>query len=48
VDLAFFVVIDRQRASVGHLPEQDWSLRVTLFYREERTASGSLRTCMRT
>jgi ketosteroid isomerase-like protein len=27
------VAIERQTAVVGHLPEQDWSLRVTLVYR---------------
>ena len=34
-DLAVLVVIERQRAEVGGLPEQDWSLRVTLVYRRE-------------
>jgi ketosteroid isomerase-like protein len=35
-DMAVLVVIERQRAVVGGLPEQDWSLRVTLvFHREE-------------
>jgi ketosteroid isomerase-like protein len=28
-------VIERQRAAVGGLPEQDWSLRVTLVFRLE-------------
>ncbi|CAN7764328.1 hypothetical protein LJR084_007311 [Variovorax sp. LjRoot84] len=27
------VVIERQQAAIAHLPEQDWSLRVTLGYR---------------
>jgi ketosteroid isomerase-like protein len=34
-DLVVLVVIERQRAEVGGLPEQDWSLRVTLVYRRE-------------
>ena len=34
-DLAMLVVIERQRAEVGGLPAQDWSLRVTLVYRRE-------------
>jgi ketosteroid isomerase-like protein len=34
-NLAVLVVIERQRATVGDLPEQDWSLRVTLVYRRE-------------
>jgi len=29
------VAIERQRAVVGGLPEQDWSLRVTLVFRRE-------------
>jgi ketosteroid isomerase-like protein len=32
------VVVERQRGQVGHLPEQDWSLRVTLVFR--RSDSG--------
>lgn len=36
-DLAVLVLIERQRAEVGGLPEQDWSLRVTLVYRREGT-----------
>jgi ketosteroid isomerase-like protein len=32
-DLAVLVVIERQRAEIGGLPEQDWSLRVTLVFR---------------
>ena len=35
-DLAVLVVIERQRGTVGDLPEQDWSLRVTWVFR--RTA----------
>jgi ketosteroid isomerase-like protein len=34
-DMAVLVVIERQRAVVGGLPEQDWSLRVTLVFRRE-------------
>ena len=34
-DMVVLVVIERQRAEVGGLPEQDWSLRVTLVYRRE-------------
>jgi ketosteroid isomerase-like protein len=34
-DLAVLVVIERQRGRVGGLPEQDWSLRVTLVFRRE-------------
>lgn len=37
-DLAVLVAIERQRGVVGGLPEQDWSLRVTLVFR--RDASG--------
>jgi len=32
-DLAVLVVIERQRGTIGHLPEQDWSLRVTWVFR---------------
>jgi ketosteroid isomerase-like protein len=32
-DMVVLVVIERQRAEVGGLPEQDWSLRVTLVCR---------------
>ena len=34
-DLAVLVVVERQRGLVGDLPEQDWSLRVTLAFRRE-------------
>jgi ketosteroid isomerase-like protein len=37
-DLAVLVVIERQRGTVGDLPEQDWSLRVTWVFR--RAGSG--------
>jgi len=33
-DLVVLVMIERQVAEVGHLPEQDWSLRVTEVYRK--------------
>jgi ketosteroid isomerase-like protein len=36
-DLIVLAVVERQRAVVGHLPEQDWSLRVTLVYRRTET-----------
>ena len=34
-DLAVLVVIERQHGTIGDLPEQDWSLRVTLVFRRE-------------
>jgi ketosteroid isomerase-like protein len=34
-NLAVLVVIERQHGVVGGLPEQDWSLRVTLVFRRE-------------
>jgi ketosteroid isomerase-like protein len=34
-DLAVLVVIERQHGQVGGLPDQDWSLRVTLVFRRE-------------
>lgn len=34
-DLAVLVAIERQTVEVGGLPEQDWSLRVTLVFRRE-------------
>ena len=34
-DLAVLVAIERQHGEVGGLPDQDWSLRVTLVYRRE-------------
>jgi ketosteroid isomerase-like protein len=36
--LAVLVVIERQHGTVGELPEQDWSLRVTWVFR--RTPDG--------
>jgi len=37
-DLAVLVVIERQQGTIGDLPEQDWSLRVTWVFR--RTAAS--------
>jgi ketosteroid isomerase-like protein len=37
-DLVVLVVIERQHGEVGGLPDQDWSLRVTLVYRREAAA----------
>jgi ketosteroid isomerase-like protein len=37
-DLAVLAVAERQHGEVGGLPDQDWSVRVTLVFR--RTASG--------
>lgn len=34
-DLAVLVMVERARAEVGDIPEQDWSLRVTLVFRRE-------------
>jgi ketosteroid isomerase-like protein len=34
-DLVVLVVIERQHGKVGGLPEQDWSLRVTLVFRHD-------------
>jgi ketosteroid isomerase-like protein len=34
-DLVVLAVIERQRAEIGGLPEQDWSLRVTLVFRRD-------------
>jgi ketosteroid isomerase-like protein len=34
-DLVVLVMIERQHGEVGGLPDQDWSLRVTLVYRRE-------------
>ena len=34
-DLAVLAVVERQRGLVGDLPEQDWSLRVTLVFRRD-------------
>jgi ketosteroid isomerase-like protein len=34
-DLAVLVVVEHQHGLVGHLPAQDWSLRVTLVFRRD-------------
>jgi ketosteroid isomerase-like protein len=34
-DLAVLVGVERQHGTVGGLPDQDWSLRVTLVFRRE-------------
>jgi ketosteroid isomerase-like protein len=34
-DLAVLAVIERQHGEVGGMPDQDWSLRVTLVYRRQ-------------
>jgi ketosteroid isomerase-like protein len=34
-DLAVLVAIERQHGEVGGLPDQDWSLRVTLVFRRD-------------
>jgi ketosteroid isomerase-like protein len=34
-DLAVLVAIERQHGKVGGLPDQDWSLRVTLVFRRD-------------
>jgi ketosteroid isomerase-like protein len=34
-DLAVLVLVERQHAEVGGLPDRDWSLRVTLVFRRE-------------
>ena len=36
-DLVVLVVIERQHGTVGGLPEQDWSLRVTWVFRRDDT-----------
>jgi len=41
------VAIERSAAVVGGLPEQDWSLRVTLEFRREERRSGSWSTSCR-
>jgi ketosteroid isomerase-like protein len=34
-DIAVLVAIERQHGEVGGMPDQDWSLRVTLVFRYE-------------
>jgi ketosteroid isomerase-like protein len=36
-DLVVLVAVERQHGEVGGLPDQDWSLRVTLVFRREGT-----------
>jgi ketosteroid isomerase-like protein len=36
-DLAVLVAVERQHGEVGDLPDQDWSMRVTLVFRLEPT-----------
>ena len=36
-DLAVLVAVERQAGTVGDLPSQDWSLRITLVFRREGT-----------
>jgi ketosteroid isomerase-like protein len=43
--LAVLVVVERQRGTVGHLPEQDWSLRVTWVFRRTADAEWE-RSCI--
>jgi ketosteroid isomerase-like protein len=40
-DLAVLVAIERQHGRVGGLPDQDWSLRVTLVFRRDEAVSGA-------
>ena len=37
VDMAVLVAIERQHGEVGGMPDQDWSLRVTLVFQYEGT-----------
>ena len=41
-DLAVLVVIERQHGTVGDLPEQDWSLRVTWVFRRASESDWEL------
>jgi ketosteroid isomerase-like protein len=41
-DLAVLVVIEHQHGTVGNLPEQDWSLRVTWVFRRIAEADWEL------
>ena len=36
-DLAILVLVERQHGLVGGLPDQDWSLRVTLVFRRDES-----------
>ena len=40
--MVVLVMIERQRAEIADLPEQDWSLRVTLVYRREGASGWQL------
>ena len=40
--LAVLVVIERQRGTIGDLPEQDWSLRVTWVFRRAAESDWEL------
>jgi len=41
-DLAVLAVIERQRGTIGDLPEQDWSLRVTWVFRRAADSEWEL------
>jgi len=41
-DLAVLVVTERQRGTIGDLPEQDWSLRVTWVFRRSPESEWEL------
>ena len=41
-DLAVLVVIERQHGTIGDLPEQDWSLRVTWVFRRSAESEWEL------
>ena len=41
-DLAVLVVIERQHGTIGDLPEQDWSLRVTWVFRRRAESDWEL------
>jgi len=41
-DLAVLVVIERQHGTIGDLPEQDWSLRVTWVFRRASESDWEL------
>jgi ketosteroid isomerase-like protein len=41
-NLAVLVVIERQRGTIGDLPEQDWSLRVTWVFRRIAESDGEV------
>lgn len=34
-DLAVLVAVERQHGTIGELPQQDWSLRITLVFRRD-------------